>query len=159
MTAFTSCLSSVARIFLCSLLFTIGALGSVGIAYKSGLWPKVAGVATVYYVIDSASDPNATPKIQTAINQFNSDFPGLIQWVKWTSSDGPNYVDINLSASDTSGQCEALEGYEAKPAQPMTGSTSCTVGTILHDTYRLDAERNFRQLDSLLQNLNKGDKK
>ena len=102
-------------------------------AYNSSLWPKVAGVATVYYVIDSASDPSATPKIQTAINQFNADFPGLIQWVKWTSSKGPNYVDINLSASDTSGQCEALEGYEAKPAQPMTGSTSCTVGTILHE--------------------------
>jgi DNA-binding transcriptional ArsR family regulator len=27
------------------------------------------------------------------------------------------------------------------------------------DTYRLDAERNFRQLDSLLENLDKGDKK
>jgi hypothetical protein len=106
---------------------------SIGVAYSSSLWPKVAGVATVYYVIDSASDPNATPKIQTAITQFNSDFPGLIQWVKWTSTDGPNYVDINLSASDTSGQCEALEGYLAKPAQPMTGSTSCTVGTIMHE--------------------------
>ena len=106
---------------------------SLGVAYNSSLWPKVAGVATVYYVIDSASDPTATPKIQTAIKQFNSDFPGLIQWVKWTSSEGPNYVDINLSASDTSGVCEALEGYEAKPAQPMTGSTTCTVGTILHE--------------------------
>src|SRR5271154_7323558 len=133
MTCFTSCLSYVVRVSVCAALFTAGALGSVGIAYKSGLWPKVAGVATVRYVIDSASDPNATPKIQTAINQFNSDFPGLIQWVSCTSSDGPNYVDINLSASDTSGVCEALEGYEAKPAQPMTGSTSCTVGTILHE--------------------------
>src|SRR5271170_7789814 len=133
MSCFTSCLSYIVRVSVCAVLFTAGALGSVGIAYKSGLWPKVAGVATVYYVIDSASDPNATPKIQTAINQFNSDFPGLIQWVSWTSSDGPNYVDINLSASDTSGQCEALEGYLAKPAQPMTGSTDCTVGTILHE--------------------------
>src|SRR5271170_6439424 len=133
MSCFTSCLSYIVRVSVCAVLFTAGALGSVGIAYKSGLWPKVAGVATVYYVIDSASDPNATPKIQTAINQFNADFPGLIQWVKWTSADGPNYVDINLSASDTSGVCEALEGYEAKPAQPMTGSTSCTVGTILHE--------------------------
>jgi uncharacterized repeat protein (TIGR02543 family) len=106
---------------------------ALGVAYSSSLWPKVSGVATVYYVIDSASDPNATPKIQTAINQFNADFPGVIQWVKWTSAQGPNYVDINLSASDTSGQCEALEGYEARPAQPMTGSTSCTEGTILHE--------------------------
>ncbi len=143
--------SSFIRFSCCSLILTAAALGqrtlpanailrgvlfarpSIGVAYSSSLWPKVAGVATVYYVIDSASDPNATPKIQTAISQFNSDFPEVIQWVKWTSSDGPNYVDINLSASDTSGQCEALEGYEAKPAQPMTGSTDCTVGTILHE--------------------------
>jgi hypothetical protein len=145
-------LPSVLRFTCCSLVLAAAALGqaapaansaprpqiaakpdSIGVAYNSSLWPKVAGVATVYYVIDSASDPNATPKIQTAINQFNSDFPGFIQWVTWTSSEGPNYVDINLSASDTSGQCEALDGYEAKPAQPMTGSTDCTVGTILHE--------------------------
>ncbi len=144
--------SSFSRFFCVSLTLTVAALGqkgpavngalravlfpgpaSIGVAYSSSLWPKVAGVATVYYVIDSASDPKATSKIQTAINQFNSDFPGLIQWVKWTSADGPNYVDINLSASNTSGQCEALDGYLAKPAQPMTGSTNCTVGTILHE--------------------------
>jgi hypothetical protein len=107
--------SSLVRFVCFSLTVTVAALGqrapsmngalrsvlfpapaSIGVAYSSSLWPKVAGVATVYYVIDSASDPNATPKIQTAINQFNSDFPGLIQWVKWTTSVGPNYVDINL---------------------------------------------------------------
>ena len=48
--------------------------------------------------------------------------------VRW-----PELRDINLSASNTSGQCEALDGYLAKPAQPMTGSTDCTVGTILHE--------------------------
>ena len=157
MPAFVPRLSSVVRLSLYAILFaisfaalfTITALGqmaapapqpgghatpdSIGIAYSSGLWPKVGGVATVYYVIDSASDPNATPKIQTAIQQSNSDLSGVLQWVAWTSSDGPNYVDINLSASDTSGQCEALEGYEARPAQPMTGSTNCTVGTIMHE--------------------------
>ena len=98
------------------------------------LWPKVGGVATVFYVIDSASDPNATSKIDAAIATFNADFPNVIQWVPWTSSSPTaNYVDINLSAGDTSGQCEANEGYEDIPAQPMTGSTACTVCTILHD--------------------------
>jgi hypothetical protein len=106
---------------------------SLGIAYPQYLWPKANGVATVFYQIDSASDPNATPKIQTAISTFNSDFPGIIQWVEWNSSDGPNYVDINLSADNASGECEALEGYEAVPAQPMSGSTTCAVGTILHE--------------------------
>ena len=107
---------------------------SLGEAYPSSLWPKVNGVATVYYMIDPSSDPSATPKINTAIGTFNGDFPGLIQWDQWSSSgDGPNYVDIDLAASNPSGQCEALEGYEAVPAQAMGGSTACTVGTILHE--------------------------
>jgi len=106
---------------------------SSAIAYSQYLWPKVNGVATVYYLIDSASDPNATAKIQTAIATFNKDFAKIIQWVPWVSSSGPNYVDINLSAGDTSGEYEANEGYEAIPAQPMAGSTDCTIGTILHE--------------------------
>src|ERR1700683_4643153 len=106
---------------------------SLTIAYSKYLWPQVNGVATVYYAIDSQSDPNATPKIQSAIKTSNEDFSGVLQWVPWNSSLGPNYVDINLSASNTSGVCEANEGYEAIPAQPMTGSTNCSVGTILHE--------------------------
>jgi ribosomal protein S11 len=106
---------------------------SMGEAYAKYLWPKKSGVATVYYVIDADSDPNATTKINSAITIFNADFSGIIQWVPWTSAHGPNYVDINLSADNFSGQCEANEGYEAIPAQPMTGSTSCAVGTILHE--------------------------
>ncbi len=106
---------------------------SAAIAYSQYLWPKVGGIATVYYVIDKASDPNATPKIETAISTFNADFANIIQWVAWQSSYGPNYVDIDLSADDTSGECEADEGYEAIPGQPMEGSTDCTIGTILHE--------------------------
>jgi len=108
---------------------------SLTVAYSSDLWPKVVGVATVYYAIDAASDPNATMKIGTAIQTFNADFLGVIQWVLWNSSTPQSsyYVDINLSASDTSGECEANEGFENIPAQPMTGSTNCTIGTILHE--------------------------
>jgi len=106
---------------------------TVSIAYSQYLWPKVNGVATVYYRIDANSDPNATPNIETAISTFNADFPKVIQWVPWNSSLGPNYVDINLSAANTTGVCEANEGYEAIPAQLMTGSTSCTIGTLLHE--------------------------
>lgn len=106
---------------------------SLAIAYPQFLWPKVGGVATVYYIVDPASDPNASAKIQAAIATFNADFPNVIQWVPWSSAFGPNYVDINLSAGDFSGQCEADEGYEARPAQPMSGSTACTVGTLLHE--------------------------
>ncbi len=110
-----------------------GLPASLTVAYPQNLWPRVGGVATVYYQIDSASDPAATPNINAAIGTFNGDFGGVIQWVPWNSTLGPNYVDINLSASDGSGQCEADEGYDAVPAQPMTGSTNCTIGTILHE--------------------------
>jgi Astacin (Peptidase family M12A)/Chitobiase/beta-hexosaminidase C-terminal domain/Divergent InlB B-repeat domain len=107
---------------------------SITEAYSQDLWPKVAGVATVYYVIDPASDSNAFPNISAAINIFNTDFKGVIQWVLLNPPmPGQFYVDINLSAGDLSGVCEANEGYEAVAAQPMTGSTNCTVGTILHE--------------------------
>ena len=106
---------------------------SLTIASTQDLWPQVGGVATVYYVIDPASDPSATPNINAAIAASNADFPGLLQWVPWQSGDGPNYVDINLSSTDFSGQCEAAEGYEAVPAQPMAGSALCSVTTILHE--------------------------
>ena len=108
---------------------------SMTTAYSQYLWPKVGGVATVYYTIDANSDPNATPTINAAITQFNLDFPGLIQWVLWNPQDpqSPNYVDIDMSGNDFSGTCEANEGYEAIPAQPMTGSFLCTEATILHE--------------------------
>jgi hypothetical protein len=105
---------------------------SLTIAHPQYLWPRVNRVATVYYAIDAVSDPNANSEIQAAIAASNTDFPGVIQWVSWTSSHQPNYVDINPSADDTGGQCKANEGYEAIPAQSMTGSTSCIIGTILY---------------------------
>jgi hypothetical protein len=108
---------------------------SMTIAYSQYLWPKVDGVATVYYIIDTNSDPQATPTINAAIAQFNLDFPGVIQWVQWDPQNpqSPNYVDIDLSANDYSGSCEASEGYDAVPAQPMAGSFLCVEGTILHE--------------------------
>jgi hypothetical protein len=108
------------------------------VASPSSLWPQVSGVATVYYVnanagATDAADEAANANIQTAINTFNADFSGLIQWVPWTSSDGSYYVEINLNQYDFSGECEAAEGYEAEAGQPMDGSAACTVGTILHE--------------------------
>ncbi len=103
------------------------------VAYSSYLWPKVNGVATVYYTIDAASASAATANINQAISQFNADFTGVIQWAPRTTQSV--YVDINFSATDFSGQCEAEEGYQPtfSQPQPMQGSVSCTVGTILHE--------------------------
>ena len=108
------------------------------VSSPSSLWPRVGGVATVYYINANAgatdsTDEAANANIQTAVNTFNSDFSGLIQWVPWVSGDPAYYVEINLNAGDASGECEALEGFEDVEAQPMTGSAACTVGTILHE--------------------------
>jgi hypothetical protein len=106
---------------------------AVGEAYPSTLWPQVAGVATVYYYIEPVSGDSAN--LTTALDTFNADFPGIIQWVQLSSvsPSSPNYVDINLDAGDYSGQCEANEGYEAVQGQPMGGSGACTVTTLLHE--------------------------
>jgi Astacin (Peptidase family M12A)/Abnormal spindle-like microcephaly-assoc'd, ASPM-SPD-2-Hydin len=107
---------------------------SVGTAYSSYLWPKVGGVATVYYQINAGSGDLAN--INAAIAQFNSDFTGLIQWVAWNpgAPQSPTYVEINLNGAAT-GQCEAEEGYQPTfpQPQPMSGASNCTVGTILHE--------------------------
>ena len=107
---------------------------SVGVAYSGYLWPKVDGVATVYYQINSGSGDQTN--INAAITQFNSDFPGLIQWVQWNpeAPQSPTYVEINLNGG-ASGECEAEEGYQPTfpQPQPMGGASNCTVGTILHE--------------------------
>jgi hypothetical protein len=106
---------------------------SVTIAYPQYLWPKVNGVATVYYLIDPQVDASAQANIAAAIQIFNADFPGVIQWTGWKATLGANYVYISLNSGDTSGVCEAEEGYAAIPKQPMGGSATCTVGTLLHE--------------------------
>ena len=107
---------------------------AVGVAYASYLWPKVNGVATVYYQIDPNTGDLAN--IDTAISQFNSDFSGLIQWVAWNPQNpqSPTHVYISLTGSP-SGVCEAEEGYQPTfpQPQPMSGASNCSVGTILHE--------------------------
>jgi len=92
---------------------------SVTVASPQSLWPQVGGVATVYYVNANADSTNPTDEaananIQTAVNTFNADFSGLIQWVPWVSADGSNYVEINLNDNDFSGECEAANARRRK---------------------------------------------
>jgi len=106
---------------------------SVGVAWPGSTWPSSGGAATVYYYLEPASGDVAN--LTTAISTFNADFPNIIQWVQLESvdADSPDYVDINLDSGDTSGECEANEGYAAMQGQPMGGSASCTVTTLLHE--------------------------
>jgi len=103
-----------------------------GVASAASLWPKVSGVATVYYQINGLSGD--VTNIDAAVSTFNGDFPGVIQWVEGTGSG--TYVDINLNSNDFSGECEVTsEGYPSAPNTiiSMGGSGSCTVTTILHE--------------------------
>ena len=107
-------------------------------AYPQYLWPPVSGVATVYYVNANANSMNtaemaANANIATAVGIFNADFKGVIQWVPWVTGDSTYYVEINLDAGNYTGQCEAIEGFQNVAAQPMTGSVTCAVGTLLHE--------------------------
>jgi astacin len=102
---------------------------TVTIAYGQYLWPKVGGVFQVPYVIDPASGD--VTNINAAISQFNSTFPGLLQWVGHTTE--ANYVDINLDPNNFSGVCEAIVGDAGIGEQVVGGSASCSVATILHE--------------------------
>ena len=103
-------------------------IDSVGVAYSGYLWPKVGSVYQVPYIIDPASGD--LTNLNTAISQFNSTFTGVIQLVARSSE--PGYVDFNFDPNNTSGVCEANEGYTGKE-QVVGGSGTCTVATILRE--------------------------
>jgi hypothetical protein len=103
-----------------------------GVLNPASLWPKVSGVATVYYQVVSGSADTAN--ISNAVSTFNADFSGVIQWVNGTGNG--TYVQFNLNATDTTGACEITSiGYPLYPPAVVNlgGSGSCTVTTILHE--------------------------
>ncbi len=101
---------------------------SMGIAYTQYLWPKVGSVYQVPYMIDPSSGDQAN--LNTAINQFNSNFSGVIQFVPHTNE--TDYVNFDFDPNNFSGSCEAYEG-RVGGEQTVGGSASCTVATILHE--------------------------
>lgn len=102
---------------------------SIGIAYSQYMWPKVGSVYQIPYIIDPASGDVAN--INSAITAYNSDLSGVIQLVAHTTE--ANYIDINMTVGDESGECEATEGDAHVGEQMVTGSEACTVATILHE--------------------------
>jgi len=105
---------------------------SLGIAYSQYFWPKVGSVYRVPYVIDPASGD--TTNLTAAINQFNTTFAGVIQFVARTSE--IDYVNFNFDPNNNSGVCEAYEGrVGGEQTVGGAGGTQnpCTVATILHE--------------------------
>ena len=101
---------------------------SMGVAYAQYLWPEVGGVASIPYTIDPSSG-NLT-NLNTAINQFNNNFAGLIQLVPYTNQ--TDYLNFYFDPNNLSGACEAYEG-RVGGEQTVGGSATCTVATILHE--------------------------
>jgi hypothetical protein len=98
---------------------------TVGLAYQNQLWTKTGGVAVIPYIVT-----NAPSALATAINQFNTTFPGLIQF-KARGSEA-NYVNFNFDSNDLSGTCESYVGMVGGE-QEVTGSYACSLGTLLHE--------------------------
>ncbi len=102
-------------------------LPSLGIDYAQYLWPKVGGQYQIPYVIASGSGDLSN--LNAAITQFNGTFSNLQFVARSTQTD---YVNFNFDPNNFSGECEAIVG-RAGGAQPVGGSASCTVTTILHE--------------------------
>jgi hypothetical protein len=98
---------------------------SITIAYPKYLWPQVAGVYRVPYIITSSATA-----LNAAIAEFNATFSGLIQFVPRAAE--TDYVNFDFNSADLSGVCEAFVG-KIGGEQQVGGSASCAKGTILHE--------------------------
>ena len=96
----------------------------LAINYTSQFWPAVNGVHQVPYVM-SGSSSNLT----TAIDNFNAQFSGLIQFVGRTNQ--ANYVNITVESNGSG------EGYSnvgmAGGEQTLDCGGGCVVSTWLHE--------------------------
>jgi hypothetical protein len=94
------------------------------ISYNSQFWPSVNGIFQVPYVITGSS-----PNLTTALNNFNQDFSGLIQFVSRSSQ--ANYVNIMVQAGGGG------EGFSnvgmIGGEQTLHCGDGCTVATWIHE--------------------------
>ncbi len=97
--------------------------------YLQYLWPKVGSVYQIPYTIHAGMVD--LTNIGLAISQYNSVFSGIIQWVPQSTE--TDYVDFNLTASDTSGVGNSYIGRVGGGPQQIWGAGNCTVATLLHE--------------------------
>src|ERR1700683_4835822 len=99
----------------------------VGVADPGSLWP-----GGVVYYDDGGCIANSTcPSLAQAVNTFNADFSGALQWTERTAQ--TTYVIITLSGTGGRGDVNTI-GYPATPGPVnMNCNTDCAVGTLLHE--------------------------
>jgi len=97
----------------------------IGIAYPTGLWPRLDGVYQVPYVI---SGPPGV--ISEALTRFQAALGELIRFVPRAGE--TDYVDFNLNPADPSRACLSFVG-RIGGRQEIFGSIDCAVETLLHE--------------------------
>ena len=98
-----------------------------GVADAGSLWP--GGV--VYYDDNGCIADNQCPNLAQAVNTFNADFSGALQWTERTTQ--TTYVVITLSGTGGRGDVDTI-GYPATPGPvSLDCNTDCSVGTLLHE--------------------------
>jgi hypothetical protein len=98
----------------------------LGTAESSSLWPKVAGVYTIPYVISAG---NATT-IKVAVTRFNSVFKGLLRFVPRTRQKDYVNFDLSLPSGYT---CYSYIGDIHSGSQAIDGGSDCPVSSLLHE--------------------------
>ena len=98
----------------------------LAISYTNQLWPLVGSVYQVPYIITGSGD---TTNVTTAINSFNTNFAGLIQFVAHGSE--TNFVNIvdSLGGNGEGFSNVGMVGGE----QTLSCGESCSVATWLHE--------------------------
>jgi hypothetical protein len=99
---------------------------AVGVAYGPYLWPSSGqGPIQIPYITT-----NGATNLTAALNQFNTTFSGLIQFVYQPGQ--TDHVNFNFDPNNNNGQCESYVGHVGGE-QVVTGSYSCSLGTLLHE--------------------------
>ncbi len=99
----------------------------VGVADAGSLW--LGGV--VYYDDNGCIADDECPNLAQAVNTFNADFSGALQWTERTTQ--TTYVVITLSGTGGRGDVNTI-GYPVTPGPVnMNCNTDCAVGTLLHE--------------------------
>ena len=96
----------------------------LSISYTKYLWPQVGGIYQVPYI-----ETGSSSTLTSAINDFNADFAGLIQFV--ARSGQANYVNITV---DGDGSTEGFSNVGMLGGeQTLECGSGCTLATWLHE--------------------------
>ena len=98
----------------------------LGTAESSSLWPKVAGVYTIPYVVTAGNAAN----INKAVANFNTVFKGLLKFVPRASQH--DYVNFDLSLPPGN-SCYSYIGDIHRGSQAIQGGSDCPVASLMHE--------------------------